>query len=180
MDAAVASAVWVKLESRFADRPVALDEEEGDNIFGISLRSHRDLRIHGWTRSTHSRLLMAACATVQVEPGPKAWFRLFAFDRAALDRLHLLKRLQAGVEKQVLKEAQIINRSSRTRRRTRRVAANSRICGHETSIEADGRAEQQERKNRAGDFYLRSHRCPPWWDMADTQSFMRHKPNELM
>src|SRR5712691_11215362 len=115
MDAAVASAVWVKLESRFADRPVALDEEEGDNIFGVSLRSHRDLRIHGWTCSTHSRLLMAACATVQVEPGPKAWFRLFAFDRAALDGLDLLKSLQAGVEKQPLRGVKTINRATSTR-----------------------------------------------------------------
>src|SRR5437660_313153 len=174
MDAAVTSAVWIKLESRFTDRPVDRDEIWND-VGGASFFGDINLRIIKRAGSTDIGLGVAACTTVQVEPRSQTGFRI-GDQVLTLDGLDLLERHQAGVEKESLKEGEIIKRSSRTRR----VAANSRICGHEAGIQADRRAEQQERKNRTGDSHLNGHRCPPWWDMADTKSLVRHNYPSLI
>src|SRR5439155_26964399 len=114
MDATVARAVWVKLKSRFADRPADRDEIRKD-VGGAFFVGDINLWILKWAGSTDIGLRVAACTTVQVEPRSQTGFRI-GDQILTLDGLDLLERHQAGVEKQVLKEAQTINRSSRARR----------------------------------------------------------------
>src|SRR5439155_21474060 len=67
MDAAVTSAVWIKLESRFTDRPVDRDEIWND-VGGAFFVGDINLWILKRAGSTDIGLGVAACTTVQVEP----------------------------------------------------------------------------------------------------------------
>src|SRR5882724_11023754 len=130
MHAAVTSAVWLELEPRFPHRPVDSDEG-GDDVFGVGLRSNRDLRIRERTRPTDSGLRMAARAIVQVEPRPQTRI-------VTLNVLDLVESRQARLEKLPFIVANTINRPSSARG----ITTDSRIQGEEISVEADGRTEQ--------------------------------------
>ena len=94
--AAVGRAIGVPHESRFANRPVRLDEGR-NSIPSTVLRRERDLRIHGRARPTNRGLQVTPAAAVQVHPRSQAFVDLFSiwFIELFLAHLEIRQRQRA-------------------------------------------------------------------------------------
>src|SRR5688572_685017 len=76
MHAAVTSAVWIELEARFPNRPVARDEG-WERIALTKCGGKRNLRVDGRCRAADCGLRVTADAAVQVQARPESFIRLF-------------------------------------------------------------------------------------------------------
>src|SRR5438046_10720596 len=94
MHSAIRRAIRIELEPRFTNRAVLLDKER-HLVGGTFFLSHVHLRVHGRTGPTHIRLLVTACAIVQIEAWPEDCFRV---RNRTLDRLNCIEGLAPRTE----------------------------------------------------------------------------------